>query len=114
MDIAVIIATAGRPRLLAQALEALSQQSFPGGTFEVSVVIDGPDPESERGVGEAAARFTRLSVQCHEKRRGPAVARNRAVAATSAPLLAITDDDCLVSPGWLAAIRSAFAGDDSV
>ena len=36
-------------------------------------------------------------------RRGPAAARNVAWRATSAPVVAFTDDDCVPSPGWLEA-----------
>jgi hypothetical protein len=42
--------------------------------------------------------------------RGPAPGRNAGVAASRAPLVAITDDDCLPTPGWLRGIRAAFAG----
>ena len=75
-DVAVIIpardAAATLPRTLA-ALEA--QQDAP--PFEVHIAHD------VRG-------------------DGPAAARNRGVAATTAPLLAFTDADCFPEPDWLA------------
>ncbi len=47
-------------------------------------------------------------------RSGPARARNIGWRATSAPLVAFTDDDCVPQPGWLAALVSAGAQADVV
>lgn len=48
LPLSVIIPTHRRPQSLAKVLRALAQQTFSARDFEVVVVIDGPDPETER------------------------------------------------------------------
>lgn len=45
---------------------------------------------------------------------GLARARNEAIAACRSELVAMTDDDCVAIPGWLAAIADVFASEDRV
>jgi glycosyltransferase involved in cell wall biosynthesis len=45
---------------------------------------------------------------------GPSIPRNTAVAASRASAIAFTDDDCLPSPGWAAAIAAGLVGGSSV
>jgi GT2 family glycosyltransferase len=40
--------------------------------------------------------------------RGPATGRNQAWRATTAPIVAFTDDDCVPTPGWLGNALAAF------
>jgi hypothetical protein len=46
--------------------------------------------------------------------RGLAIGRNVAAAATEAPLLAFTDDDCIATPDWLPELNEPFADDARV
>ncbi|MGH2822062.1 MAG: glycosyltransferase family A protein, partial [Thermoleophilaceae bacterium] len=41
---------------------------------------------------------------------GPAMARNRALAACEAEVLALVEDDVLVEPGWFEALTAAWEG----
>jgi len=108
--IAVVVATHERPRRLAQLLTALRGQSR--APEEVVVVDDGSDPETgaviaaERERGELPLRTIR-----RETAGGPAIAREQGWRATTAAIVAFTDDDCAPEPGWLAAIERA-AEDD--
>lgn len=61
----------------------------------------------------AAARDPRARVVSVED-HGLAAARNAGIAHTSAPIIAFTDDDCGVDPGWLVAMTAAFAEDARV
>lgn len=45
--------------------------------------------------------------------RGPAAARNLGWRAARAPLVCFTDDDCRASPGWIAGLLAAAAGQDA-
>jgi GT2 family glycosyltransferase len=45
---------------------------------------------------------------------GLAAARNLGVSLTRAPIVAFTDDDCEVEPGWLEAIAGPFANDQRI
>lgn len=105
--ISVLIPTYGRPDGIARCLEGLCGLATRGG-FEVVVVDDGsPVP-----VPPIAERFAgRLDLRCvRQENAGPAAARNRAAAEARAPLLALTDDDCLPEEGWLDALQDALVG----
>lgn len=104
----VIIATVGRASLLDRALKALAEQDLPAEHFSVEVVIDG----SDAGSVAVLSRFAGGSLQIRWRetgvRKGPAAARNIAIQSTSAPIVAITDDDCVPGPGWLSAFLDRF------
>lgn len=98
-EIAVVVPTRDRPGPLAACLAALEEQT--GDLFEVVVVDDGSvDAEAVAAVVAAAphARLVRGVGQ------GPAAARNRGAATTTAPVLGFIDDDCRAGPGWLEAL----------
>jgi glycosyltransferase involved in cell wall biosynthesis len=80
--------------------------------FEVIVVdnrpgaaADGPDPLYER-----LCAYPGVSVVT-ERRSGISAARNRGVRQARGEIVAFTDDDALVDPGWLAAIGHRFAAE---
>lgn len=99
---AIVIATHNRsdglPRLVA-SLEA--QRGVE--TFEVVIVDDGSADDSWVVLADLAARSPvdirpiRLT-----RNSGPATARNVGWRATTAPIVAFTDDDCVPTPHWLA------------
>jgi glycosyltransferase involved in cell wall biosynthesis len=95
----IVVPTRGRPAQLRGCLEALAAQE-PSGAFEIVVVDDGsPDPGSI-----AAAADLPATTVVRLRGRGPAAARNAGVAASRAPVVCFTDDDCEAAPGWLAAL----------
>ncbi len=49
-----------------------------------------------------------------EAKQGLACARNRGIREANHPLLAFTDDDCLVDQNWMASILDEFAADSSL
>jgi GT2 family glycosyltransferase len=92
---------------LQRLLASLREQSLQ--SFEVIVVQDGADPETEavlareqRETGALALRVLALKGQ-----RGPAAARNAGWRAAEAPLIAFTDDDCIADRDWLQAALAA-------
>jgi GT2 family glycosyltransferase len=98
---AVVVCTRNRPASLARTLDALEQQS-PGG-FSLVVVdqSDARDPALEARAG-ANGRLRVIG----DRGRGLSRARNVAWRATAEDWLVFVDDDCLVSPGWAAALES--------
>jgi GT2 family glycosyltransferase len=103
---AVIICTAGRARQLERCLHALLLQDRP---LEVLVVDNRPsDPQTRQAVDKVAAGDSRVRYVA-EPHVGLSVARNRGVAETDAELVAFTDDDVVVDPGWLGWLLDAFA-----
>lgn len=84
---------------------------MPPDQFEVVIADDGSTddtPETLRRLF-AETRLT-LRVERRDRRGGPAAARNTSWRATTAPIIAWTDDDCVPAPQWLEAGVSAMAG----
>lgn len=72
--------------------------------FEVVIVDNDPGDEDCRAeVLAAGCRYVR------EDRRGLDNARNAGIEATRGDVVAFTDDDCVVPPGWLARLPGEFA-----
>lgn len=101
--VAVVIASRDRPAMLREALAAVAEGAGPG---DEVVVVDSASRTAE--TLEIAHRAGVRGVRCELP--GLARARNAGVAATSADIVAFTDDDCLPDAGWVEATRRAFAG----
>lgn len=114
-SVAVVVATRGRAGLLPRLVEALAAQRLPGALEAVVVDDASPDdtwPTLERLAATAPFPLRPLRLA---RRAGPATARNAGWRATTAPVIAFTDDDCVPRPGWLAALlRALDAGADLV
>ncbi len=104
MRVTVAVATLDRPDALARCLDALVLDAER--PDEILVVDQGSD-ERTRAVAEA-----RGALWLRQERRGLAASRNLALERASCPILAVTDDDCVPAPGWVAAIRRAFSLSD--
>ena len=94
-QVAVVIPARNAGQTIGRTLAAVAAQTHPAG--EVVVVDDGSTDHTIAMVERAGARVIR------QPAAGPAEARNRGAAATTAPLIAFTDADCFPEPGWLAA-----------
>ncbi len=95
-DVSVVIPTMRRETRLAFALEALASQTLPRDRFEVVVVrADEPGPKATAPEGLDVRFLTGTSGS------GAAASRNIGWRATTAPLVAFTDDDCRPAPEWL-------------
>jgi GT2 family glycosyltransferase len=84
-----------------------------GGPLSEIVVID--QSRDDRTVAALAPflddpRLTLL----RSRSAGLARARNEGFAACRSELVAMTDDDCEATPGWLAALADVFASDDRI
>lgn len=105
-EIAVVIPTRRRETRLAFALEALAAQHLEPSRFEVVVVRDGDasEPLAHPPEGLRVRFLARPGVA------GPTAKRNVGWRATSAPLVAFTDDDCRADPDWLTRLLAARDG----
>jgi GT2 family glycosyltransferase len=104
--IAVVIPTRRRETRLAFALEALAEQTLDASEFEVLVVRDGDaaEPFAQAPPGLRVRFLERPGVA------GPTAKRNVGWRASSAPLVAFTDDDCRAHPAWLESLIAASDG----
>jgi len=94
--VSVVVPTRNRAAYLAVTLESLAGQHIEG-PYEMVVVDDGSTDATRAVADRAGARYER-----HERTRGPNAARNTGIAATSAPLIALVDDDVRAPARWLA------------
>jgi GT2 family glycosyltransferase len=104
----VVMPTHGRRDSLLRVLRALARQTAPAGTFEVVVICDG-DVDGSAAACQALALPYSLRVLAQEN-QGPAAARNRGVAAATAPLIIFLDDDVVPDPALIATHLAAQAG----
>ena len=94
--VAVVVPTRDRPDQLRRCVTAVRAAMRPGDEL---VVVD----------SGSATPVVGATVRCDVA--GAARARNAGVAASTAPLVAFTDDDCRPEPGWLDALDRAFTAD---
>jgi GT2 family glycosyltransferase len=111
MTTTVIIATYNRAALLDQCLSHLAQQRFEPGD-EVVTVDNGSTDETAAVLRKYQRTFTVPLHILEESRAGKSHALARALTIAAGDILAFTDDDVNVGPGWLDAIRSAMQQDD--
>lgn len=107
-DVAIIVPTLRRPASLERALRSLLDQTGAVARIREVVVADNDPSGSARALVEALGRIAPWPLLYrHVPVPGVATARNAALAATDAPLIAFLDDDEAASPGWLAALLKA-------
>lgn len=98
--LSVAIATVDRPEALARCLDALAAGS--AAPQDVLVVDQGRNPAT-RAVVEERADLLPLR-RLEQDRLGLSASRNLALRETEGDALAVTDDDCVPSAGWVAAV----------
>jgi len=105
--ITVLLCTRNRADLLEKAMMSVITQDFSKSDYEILVVDNGSTdqtPETVRRLaGLGPVRYIR------EERVGLCIARNTGWQAAAGRYVALFDDDALARPGWLRAIRDAFA-----
>ncbi len=107
--VAVIVPAYGVAHLLADALESLRAQSMRH--WECVVVDDGAPDD----VASAVAPFLadpRISL-LQTDNAGVSTARNRAIAMTNAPMIALLDGDDMLRPDYLARTCAALEEDEN-
>lgn len=101
---AVVVATRDRGAKIAPLIESVLANTRVD--FEMIVVDQSANDDTERAIApfltDTRLRYVRSS------ERGVSRGRNQGIAATTAPIIAITDDDCVVGPDWLAGIAIPF------
>lgn len=103
--ISVVIPTYNRPHLLNNCLQALVNQTLTISNYEIIVVSDGPDMNTENIIRKFRAdEYVEIFFYQLPKKQGPAAARNVGWKNANGILIAFTDDDCLPDTNWLLSI----------
>jgi O-antigen biosynthesis protein len=84
------------------------------GRLEVVVVENRPAISAVRGALADRFGIDRRVRYLEESRRGLASARNAGLRAARGDVIAFTDDDVVVDPGWIRSLREAFAAQPEV
>lgn len=110
-SVSVVVATRNRADRLQRLLASLSSQTLPLDRFEI-IVVDDASTDRTPSVLESAQDGSpaRLRMLRRSTRGGPATARNQGWREAEGELVAFTDDDCEVGPGWLSTLLDASAG----
>jgi glycosyltransferase involved in cell wall biosynthesis len=97
--VSVIVPFFNREQYLPACIEALLAQDDVGGPVEILMV----DNRSTDGSASVVQRYPQLTL-LREETKGVYAARNAAIRAARAPLLAFTDADCVTDRDWLRAV----------
>ena len=95
--VTVVVPVHNGAHCIAQCVEALLAQDYPGPEPELVVVNNGSTDDTE----SILARWSDRIVLCQQPERGPSAARNCGIQRASHQLIAFTDADCIPHPNWL-------------
>ncbi len=103
--ISVVIPTFNEEENIAQCLVSLCHQTVPRNEYEI-IVVDGGSKDQTR---EIAAKYAdKVFIQTSKKVGG---ARNDGVKEAKGEIIATTDADCIIPPGWIKRIADDFRRD---
>jgi GT2 family glycosyltransferase len=107
MTVSALICTDGRPEMLDRALTHLA-----AGTErpEQLVIVNGGDDVANHVVARHAHEFAVVALVQYEN-CNLAVSRNLGLAECTGDIIAMTDDDAMVAPDWIAQVRAAHETD---
>lgn len=108
-SISVIVCTRDRPDDLARCLQSLAE--LDPQPFEIVIVDNAPSTDATAHLVRERFSFARY---VREPVPGLDHARNRGIRESTGHVLAFTDDDVVVDPGWVGALANTFAANPAV
>lgn len=110
VELSIVIATYNRGEKLLGTLRSLAVQTIPAERWEVVVVNNNSTDDTATVFADFVAAHPSLNIRMvAETNQGLSYARNRGIAESTAPLVAIIDDDEEVNPEFAAAYIGFFA-----
>jgi glycosyltransferase involved in cell wall biosynthesis len=103
--VSAVICTRNRPDKIGRAAESVLANTFP--SFDLTIIDQSTSDETERIVRGIGQRDPRIRYRRMSK-FGASRARNLGIASTTGPIIAFTDDDCIVPLDWIEKIVAAF------
>lgn len=112
IQLEILIATYNRDWLLGRTLASISAARRPAGLGLSVLVVDNNSTDRTRDTVEQFAASAPFAVRyLFEPNQGKSYALNTGVAASSADLLGMIDDDEELAPDWLEVVERAFSAD---
>ena len=105
--VSVVVCSYNGGRTLEKCLQSRVGLEYP--EYEVILVDDGSTDDTP----EIAARFPMVHA-IHQENRGLSQARNVGLQAATGEIVAYTDSDCVVDPGWLTYLVSKLVRCDAI
>ncbi|MDB5119104.1 MAG: glycosyl transferase family 2 [Sphingobacteriales bacterium] len=112
--ISVVIPTFNRPELLKRCLNALLKQTFEKSDYELIVVSDGVDEETDKVISQSSVYKKQITFISLPQKKGPAAARNLGWLTAKGILVAFTDDDTIPDKNWLSDIWHSYQGEEEI
>lgn len=107
MNVSVVICTYNRSADLRAALASLAASVIPDGFSWETVVIDNNSSDDTRAVVESFGRkYPGRFRYVFEPAQGKSHALNRAIQEAAGEMIAFTDDDVVVDPGWIGSLAA--------
>jgi GT2 family glycosyltransferase len=107
--VTIAVCTRDRTPDLALCLDALSHLDYPA--LDILVVDNAPSSDATEELVRTNYQNVRYA---REPRPGLSWARNRAIVEARGEIIAYTDDDVVVDPGWVKALVNVFAESSEV
>jgi glycosyltransferase involved in cell wall biosynthesis len=112
--LSVVVCTHNRSQSLLETLESLARADVPERTVVEFLVVDNVSTDDTRTrvhefIGRGNGRFRHV----YEPRKGKGFALNRGIEEARGEIIAFTDDDAIVDPGWIRAMVEVFRGSDA-
>jgi glycosyltransferase involved in cell wall biosynthesis len=110
VKVSVIVPTYKRPSLLKRCIEALISQDFPENQYEIIIVTDGIDEDTNQMLAQSGLFDFFNNIFCYSLpfKKGPAAARNAGWRIAKGDLILFTDDDCIPDFNWIKNLYNAF------
>lgn len=107
-EVSVVICTYRRPDVLRAALRSVTRQTLEPERYEILIVDNASDKETESIVREYASATNAVVHYHQEPKLGLCYARNTGVRRANAPIIAFLDDDAKAEAEWLEALLAVF------
>ena len=110
VKVSVVVPTYKRPSLLKRCIEALISQDFPENQYEIIIVTDGIDEDTNQMLAQSGLFDFFNNIFCYSLpfKKGPAAARNAGWRIAKGDLILFTDDDCIPDFNWIKNLYNAF------
>lgn len=110
VKVSIIVPTYKRPALLKRCIESLISQDFPEQDYEIIIVTDGLDEDTNHMLSQSGLFDFFNNIFCYSLpfKKGPAAARNAGWRVAKGDLILFTDDDCIPEFNWIKNFYNAF------